>query len=142
MQITKHTVATFEFTVRDEEGRVLDSSEEFGPYSYVHGVGHLIPGLEAELEGKSPGDTFSIKIPPELAYGPRDESLVHVMPRDRFQGIEDLCVGMKLEGHYPDGVRVLTVTEITDETITVDGNHPLAGKNLNMELELVELVAA
>lgn len=139
MQITKNKVATFEFRVTDEMGTVLDSSEMSGPYPYIHGTGHLIPGLEAQLEGKSAGDTFSVRIPPALAYGERDESLVQMVPRAQLAGIADLEVGMQLEAHYRDETRILTVIGMDEKNVTLDGNHPLAGIALNFDIRVIDV---
>ncbi len=139
MQVANNRVATFEFTVTDENGEILDSSAESGAYPYLHGVGHLIPGLESEMEGKSVGDRFTASITPELGYGEWDESLVQNIPRSRFDGIEDLHEGMMVEAHYEDGARVMTVTSIGDEMITIDGNHPLAGLTLNFDVKMIDI---
>lgn len=139
MQIAKDKVATFDFTVTDDGGMVLDSSEQFGPFGYIHGIGYLVPGLEAEMEGKSPGDAFSVTIPPATAYGVRDESLIQVIPRDRFAGISELQVGMRTEAHYEDGPKPMLVTRMDDDSVTVDGNHPLAGLTLNFDVKVLEV---
>ncbi|MDY6910811.1 MAG: peptidylprolyl isomerase [Chloroflexota bacterium] len=137
MQITKNKVVTFEFKVTDEAGTVLDNSEEVGAYPYVHGIGHLIPGLETEMEGKFLGDSFSISIPPDQGYGERDYTLIQSIPRDRFEGIGDLEVGIRLEMQDQTGTHIATVTEIDDSTVTLDGNHPLAGLTLNFDVNVV-----
>ena len=141
MQIALNRIATFEFKVTDEAGELLDSSDESGAYPYLHGTGHLIPGLESQMEGKSAGDSFKILVPPALGYGERDESLVQSIPRDRFAGMEDLHEGMMVEAHYESETRVMTVTGIDDEWVVIDGNHPLAGQDLVFEVELIEIAA-
>ncbi len=141
MRIASNRVATFEFKVTDMAQQVLDSSEESGAYPYLHGMGHLIPGLETEMEGRSPGDSFSVSIPPNKAYGDRDDTLVQKIPRDRFEGMEDLHEGMMVEAHYEDETegRVMTVTSIDDQWVTIDGNHPLAGLTLNFEITVKDV---
>lgn len=139
MQITKNKVATFDFQVTDDGGLVLDSSEQHGPFAYVHGIGYLIPGLEEALEGREAGEAFSISIPPVKAYGERDDALVQTLAKEQFAGIRDLHVGMRLEAHYDDGPRAMTVTRIDDESVTIDGNHPLAGMTLNFDVTVVEV---
>ncbi len=139
MQIASNRVATFEFQVKDATGELLDSSKESGPYPYLHGVGHLVPGLESEMAGKSPKDNFSISISPALGYGERDESMVHRMPRDRFAGIENLHEGMMVEAHYEDETRIMTVAVLDNEWVTIDGNHPLAGLTLNFEVTVTDV---
>ncbi|MBM3131750.1 MAG: peptidylprolyl isomerase [Chloroflexi bacterium] len=139
MQITKDKVATFEFTVTNEFGTVLDSSEQSGPYPYIHGTGYLIPGLEAQMEGKAVGDVFTVLVPPELAYGERDESLIQMVPRSQFAGMDELEVGMQLEAHYQDETRVLTVIGVDEKNVALDGNHPLAGITLNFNIKVVDV---
>jgi len=139
MQITKNKVATFEFTVTGESGEVLDSSKESGPFPYIHGIGYLVPGLESALEGKSSGDSFSVSVSPAQGYGERDESRLHVVPKDKFEGIDDLSVGMQLQAKDPNGIGVVTVTKIEEEGVTLDGNHPLAGRTLNFDVTVGEV---
>jgi len=136
MQITKNKVASFDFKVTDTQGEVLDSSDQIGPFEYLHGIGFLIPGLETEMEGKAVGDSFSATIPPAQAYGERDESIVQVLPPDAMQGI-DVEVGMQLEAGDDGGSRIVTITKIDDSGITIDGNHPLAGLTLNFDVSIV-----
>lgn len=138
MQITKNKVASFDFEVTDEKGTTLDSSDQIGPFEYIHGIGFLIPGLENEMEGKAVGDSFSAAIPPAQAYGERDESIIQVLPSDAIQGI-DIEVGMQLEAGYDGGSRIVTVTKIDESGITVDGNHPLAGLTLNFDVTIVDV---
>lgn len=138
MQITKNRVASFDFTVTDPQGTVLDSSDQIGPFEYLHGVGYLIPGLETEMEGKAKGDSFSVSVPPAQAYGERDESIVQVLPPDAVQGI-DVQVGMQLEAGYDGGSRIVTITKIDDNGITIDGNHPLAGLTLNFDVTIIDV---
>ncbi len=138
MQITKNKVATFDFKVTNEKGDVLDSSEEVGAFPYVHGTGYLIPGLEAEMEGKTVGDSFSVAVTPEQAYGEWDEAMIQTLPPDALQGI-DVQVGMQLEAGYEGGSRIVTVTKIDESGVTLDGNHPLAGLALNFDVTIVDV---
>lgn len=139
MQITKNKVATFGFTVINESGQTLDSSKESGLFSYVHGIGYLIPGLESAMEGKSAGDSFSISVLPAQGYGERDESLVQVIPRSVFDGIGDLDVGLQLQLEDQNGTKIAAVTRIEEDNVTLDGNHPLAGVTLNFAIDIVDV---
>ncbi len=139
MKIASSRVVTYEFKVTDETGEILDSSEDSGQYTYLHGNGQLVPGLESEMEGKSPGDSFFVTVRPAQGYGERDESLIQDIPRDRFAGIENLYEGMMVEAHYKDETRTMTVTRIDNEMVTVDANHPLAGLTLNFEITIVDV---
>ena len=138
MQVAKDKVVSFEFKVTDEQGQVLDSSEGMGAFPYIHGNGYLIPGLEAAMEGKSPQDSFSVSVPPELGYGEREENLSQVIPRAGLEGIE-LEIGMKLEAQYKGGSRIVTITEIDDTSVTLDGNHPLAGMTINFDVTVIDV---
>ena len=139
MQITKNKVATFDFMVTDEKGQVLDSSTDAGAFPYIHGTGYLVPGLEAAMEGKKTGDRFQVTVTPEQAYGERDERLVMDVPREKFQGMDDIELGIQIQVGTPEGTSIMQVVNITDESVTLDGNHPLAGMNLNFDVSIVDV---
>lgn len=140
MQITKHTVATLEYTLTDESGEVLDTSKGRGPLAYVHGLGMLIPGLEEELEGKVQGDSLKARIEPDKGYGVRDDQMVQSVPREQLPAEVDVEVGMQFQAQTQDGgAHVVTVVEIEGETIKLDANHPLAGVTLHFDVEVVEV---
>jgi len=140
MQISKFKAVVLNYVARDDTGETIDSSEIDGPIRYIHGTEDLIPGLEHALEGRKQGEKLSVDVPMEQAYGPRDESLVEAVPRANFQGIEVITPGMKFETRMDDGSPfVVTVVEANEKSVTVDGNHPLAGKNLSFDLEIVEV---
>lgn len=134
MQITKHKVVAIDYTLKDDAGEVVDSSENQQPLSYVHGVGSLIPGLERALEGKSAGDQIQVTIAPADGYGEWDEDLCQEVPRKEFDDVDDLQVGMQFRVQAEGGFLVLTVTNVGDETVTVDGNHALAGETLHFDV--------
>jgi FKBP-type peptidyl-prolyl cis-trans isomerase SlyD len=133
MQIASQKVITIDYTLRDEAGELLDSSVDDGPLSYLHGSGNIIPGLESALEGKSEGDSLKVVVAPENAYGERDESLVQTVPRDRFPD-GDIEVGMRFRAQANGGPRVLTVVAVNDSDVTIDANHPLAGRTLSFDV--------
>jgi len=139
MQVKKDTIVTIEYTLKDEGGNVIDSSKDHGPLNYVHGSGNIIPGLENGLEGKSAADSFVVTVSPEEGYGERDESLTQVVDREVF-GLEDeLEEGMQFQAPTENGVMVVTVVNIDGDDITVDGNHPLAGVQLNFDITIVDV---
>ncbi len=142
MQVADQTVVSIHYTLTDEGGRVLDSSEGRDPLPYLHGYGTIIPGLERALAGRSIGDRLQVTLGPKEGYGPRDESLVYRMPRSDFEDIGDFREGMRLEVQISDESRVVTVKEIQEETVKVDGNHPLAGETLNFEVEITDIRSA
>ena len=140
MQISSQKVATIAYTLTDDQGTELDSSKDGEPLAYIQGIGNLIPGLEDALEGKSGGDELSVSIQPEQAYGKRDEELLQAVPRAHFDGVDELQVGMQFRASSEDGdERVVTVVEVGDDQVAIDGNHPLAGQILNFEVKVVEV---
>jgi FKBP-type peptidyl-prolyl cis-trans isomerase SlyD len=134
MQITLHKVVTIDYKLQDQTGSLIESSEGHDPYCYIHGIGSTIPGLEAALEGKSTGAELKVSLPPEQAYGERDEALVQVVARDNFKVTDDLKTGMQFNAATEAGTRVVTITKIDGDHITVDGNHPLAGATLTFDV--------
>jgi FKBP-type peptidyl-prolyl cis-trans isomerase SlyD len=139
MQISKNSVVSIEYTLTDDSGNVLDSSEGRGPLSYLHGSGGIIPGLENQLAGKQAGDQLTVAVAPEDGYGVRNEALRQEVPREQFDGIEGLEVGMRFRVDSDAGPIVITVTDIGDDNVTVDGNHPLAGVKLNFDVTVREV---
>lgn len=138
MQITKHSVAGIHYTLRDNDGNVIDTSSGRDPLYYLHGAGNLIIGMEEGLEGKSKGDKLSLKIAPAKGYGEKDPGLVQKVPRSAF-GDQEVKVGMQFSTNHGD---VVTVTEVGLEAVTVDANHALAGVELNFEVEIMEVRTA
>ncbi len=139
MQIAKHKVVTIDYTLTDDSGTIIDSSEGREPLAYIQGMNNIIPGLEAALEGKVAGDQLNVAIPPDQAYGERNDSLRQEVPKDRFDGAEDLEVGMQFHAQTEAGPLVVTVVGIEGDTVTVDGNHPLAGMTLTFDVKVVEV---
>jgi len=140
MQISPNKVVTIHYTLRNPEGEILDSSTGGEPFSYLHGAGNIIPGLEKALEGKQAGDQVNVTIAPEDAYGEHDEALVQAVPRAAFQGVDDIQPGMQFQAQGQGGApQVVTVTEVAEDTVTVDANHPLAGVTLIFEVEVKDV---
>jgi FKBP-type peptidyl-prolyl cis-trans isomerase SlyD len=131
MQIGKNKVVSIDYTLTDAAGELLDSSEGKEPLSYIHGIGSLIPGLESELEGKSAGDELEVSVPPEAGYGVRDEALLTTLQRKQLESLDNLQEGLMFSMEDDQGTRIFTVVKLEGDTVTVDGNHPLAGKTLH-----------
>jgi FKBP-type peptidyl-prolyl cis-trans isomerase SlyD len=142
MSITQDQVVSIHYTLKDDAGEVIDSSADGEPLSYLHGHGNLIPGLERELTGRKTGDRLQVKIPPADGYGEYDSELVQSVPRRALKGIPDVKVGMRLQAQTAEGTRAVTVTRLAGDMVTLDGNHPLAGKNLNFQVEIAAVRAA
>jgi len=139
MQVEKNRVVSIDYTLKDNDDQVIDTSEGREPLAYIHGVGQIIPGLENALEGKEPGADVSVTINPEEGYGERDESMVLNVPREQFEGAESIEPGMQFQAETDEGVRILTVLEAGDQEVTVDGNHPLAGITLNFDVSVQDV---
>ena len=135
MNIEKNKVVAIEYTLKDDKGNVIDSSENMGPLDYIQGYGNLIPGLEAALEGKKTGDSFSVTVPAAEAYGERTDDLIVEVPRANFEADTPVEVGMQFEA----GHQIVTVTKIEGDTITIDGNHELAGKDLYFDVKVASV---
>ncbi|QIT54720.1 peptidylprolyl isomerase [Aquisalimonas sp. 2447] len=139
MQIAKDKVVAIDYTLKDDDGSVLDTSEGKEPLAYLHGSGNIIPGLEKALEGKAQGDEVNVQVPPEEAYGERRDDLQQVVPRSLFQGVDELQVGMQFQAQSEGGEQIVTIAGIDGDDITVDANHPMAGVPLNFEVKVVEV---
>ena len=143
MNIEKDSVVTMHYTLTDDNGIQLDSSVGSEPLAYIHGHAHIIPGLENALAGKTKGEKLTVKVTPEEAYGVRNDALVQEVPKAQFESEDPISVGMKFQANTPDGqLIILTVVEVGDENITVDGNHELAGVTLNFDVEITDVRAA
>ncbi len=139
MMIAKNKVVAIDYKLTDRDGKLIDSSDGQGPLYYIQGIGNLIPGLESALEGKKSGDSLKVSIPPKDAYGERNESLCQKVPRDQFDTMEKIEVGMQFEVETDNGEVVVSVVEVSDESVTVDGNHPLAGVELHFDVTVKEI---
>lgn len=136
MQIAQNSVVAFHYTLTNNEGEVLDSSEGRDPLTYLHGAGNIIPGLEKELEGRVGGDKLQVTVQPAEGYGEIQPALVQEVPRDSFEGVDSVQPGMQFQAQTQGGPLLVTVTQVGGDTVTVDGNHPLAGKTLNFDVEI------
>ena len=123
-----------------DSGEIFDTSEGSEPLAFIVGEGQVIPGFDRALLGMSVGDTKEVVIPAEDAYGERIEELVQTISRDQFNlGDVEPELGMSIEMRTPDGNIPLVITGLTDTTVTLDANHPLAGESLHFALTLVEI---
>jgi len=139
MQISKHKVVAIDYTLTGPDGAVLDSSEGREPLAYLHGAGNIIAGLEAELEGKTRGDKLDVTVAPAEGYGERNEALIQQVPRSMFEGVDKIEPGMRFNAMSDAGPRVVVVTAVDDDGITIDGNHPLAGMELHFAVTIMDV---
>jgi peptidylprolyl isomerase len=140
-QVKAGDTVRIHYTGTLDDGTQFDSSAGRDPLEFAVGSGQVIPGFDKAVDGMAVGESKSVKIDPEDAYGERHEQLVQEVPKSSLPEDIDPEVGMRLQASTPNGqVMQLVVTEVREEAITVDGNHPLAGKALNFDIELVEIV--
>jgi len=142
MEIADRCVVSIHYTLKNDQGDVLDSSEGHEPLAYLHGAGNIVPGLEQALAGRRAGEKLSVKVSPEQGYGVRDESLVQQVPRRAFQGVKDLEPGMRFHADSRHGPMLVSVTRVQGDMVTVDGNHQLAGETLNFDIAIQDVRAA
>lgn len=138
MQISKNKVVSIHYTLTDNAGNVLDSSDGRDALYYLHGCGNLIIGLEEELEGKSAGAKMQVSIAPEKGYGIKEPGLIQEVPIDAFGG-QPVQVGMQFTADTEHGQQMITIAKVDGNTVTVDGNHPLAGTTLNFDVEIMSI---
>ena len=136
MKIANESVVSFHFTLKNDRGEVIESSEGQEPLVYLHGAHAIEPGLEEALDGRVAGDKFSVSLAPEKAYGQRDEKLIQVIPKNQFPEPDQLVVGMQFQVQTPGGVMLFTIKNVAATEVTVDGNPELAGQTLNFDIEV------
>lgn len=139
--IQKDHVVSFHYTLTDAQGTVIDKSDG-QPLVYLHGHHNIIPGLENALLGKTVGDKLTVTVEPAEGYGEYQPELVQEVPRQMFQGVDNIEAGMQFQAQTDDGIQVVLVKDVTDDAVIVDGNHPLAGQALTFDVEIVEVRAA
>lgn len=140
MQVGKDKVVAIDYTLTNNQGQVIDSSQGRDPLAYLHGKGNIIPGLEKQLEGKSVGDNVKAVVKPEEGYGNHDPRMVQQVPKAAFKGVPEIKPGMQFQAQGPGGqVRLVTVTKVDGDNVTVDANHPLAGQTLNFDVTIKEV---
>jgi len=142
VNIAKNSVVSVHYTLKNDQDQILDSSSGKEPLVYLHGSGSMIPGFEESLEGKAAGDRFKVTVPAEKGYGPRDPRMVQSVPKGEFRADTDIQVGMQFQINTEEGPLVLTVLEVKDQEIVLDGNHPLAGVTLHFDVEVTDVRSA
>jgi FKBP-type peptidyl-prolyl cis-trans isomerase SlyD len=139
MKIAEKHVVTLNYTLKDNDDNIIDKSDD-GSFCYLHGASNIIPGLENALTGKTSGNELSVSVAPEEGYGPRDDARIQEVPRDAFPPDITIEPGMQFNAEGPDGQAVMvTIAKVEDSTVTVDGNHPLAGVTLNFDVTITDI---
>ncbi len=128
------------YTGKLEDGTTFDSSIDRDPLEFTVGKGEIIPGFEQAVVGMKPGESKSVEISADKAYGQHHDELVTQVEREKIPSDIDMKAGEQLQLQSPDGRKTLvTVTEVTDSSVTLDANHPLAGKDLSFDIKLMEI---
>lgn len=135
--VAKGHVVSFHYTLTVDDQIVDKSDAERGPLAYLHGYGNIVPGLERELEGAPVGTKKQVTVPPELGYGTRDDDAYEKVPSSEFEGMQ-LQKGMPIQAQLPDGRTVVYwVDAVAEDHVVLTLNHPLSGRTLNFDVELV-----
>jgi len=135
--IGDNLVVSMHYTLKDDEGNVIDSSAGAEPLTYLHGAGNIIPGLEKALVGKVQGDSMEVKVEPAEGYGDMVPELIQVIDKSAFQDVETIEPGMEFQAQSPDGqLRRIVVRAVEGDEVTIDGNHLLAGMDLHFAVEI------
>ncbi len=120
-------------------GEEIDKSQEGQPLEFITGTGHIIPGLEKAIIGMATGESTTITVQPDEGYGPVNEELFQEIPKDQFPDTEDIQPGMTFQAQGPQGPIMVSVTAVTDDIVSVDMNHPLAGKELTFDIHIANV---
>jgi FKBP-type peptidyl-prolyl cis-trans isomerase SlyD len=137
VKIENNSVVSIHYTLTDDEGNIIDSSVGKTPLNFLQGAGGIIPGLERELLGCEVGENKKVRVEPADGYGELEADLVQTLPHEAFSGVTDIEVGMEFQAQGPGGqVQKVVVTAVSDEGVTIDGNHELAGKFLNFDVTI------
>jgi len=140
MNIADKMFVAIEYTLTLESGQEIDKSPAGQPLSFITGLGQIIPGLEKALMGRTAGDNAKLVVEPEEAYGPVKDDLFQDIPKSQFPSEVEVKPGMAFEAQGPQGPFMITVSSVNDnDTVTVDLNHPMAGKQLHFDVNVVEV---
>lgn len=144
MKIAKDSVVSLSYLLTNSKGEELDRSQPGQPLVYLHGMGHIVPGLEKQLEGLTKGDKRAkLVVAPEEAYGEMRADLQVSVSREQFPKETEIEPGMRFWAHTPEGQRhPFLIVAINGDQVEIDGNHPLAGETLHFEIEIEEVRAA
>lgn len=134
-KIEKNAVVTMHYRLSDESGKEIEANE----MAYLHGHSNIIPGLEDNLTGLKPGDKKAVEVQPKDGYGEYRDDLIQVVERSAFPEGQQIEAGMQFQAQGEHGVQIFTVNEVKGDEISLDGNHPMAGKTLHFDIEVKEI---
>ncbi len=140
MKITNETTVTINYRVSEQNGELLEQTSEDNPVTYLHGLGMMLPAVEEALEGKVPGDSLKLELKAAEAYGEPQDYLIVDIPAKNFEELEELEIGKEVViANSEEGEMIMTIVGITEDTVTIDGNHPFAGKDIVFEINVVDV---
>jgi len=142
MNISKDSVVSFHYTLKNAQGEQLESSREGDALTYLHGSGNIIKGLEKAMEGRAAGDSFEVTVSPAEAYGEHQPANIQRVPAKHFPDFKSLKPGQVLGLQTRQGPVQVTVVKVGRFNVDVDANHPLAGQTLTFDVEVTEVRAA
>lgn len=133
----KPMVIAFNYTLKSNDGELIDASEPNQPLPFLTGMQQIIPGLESEIIKMSEGEKKKISVPAAQAYGEFRQDMMMDVPKEELAHLQGLDIGAHLQLQLGEGVKIVKVSKITDTHVTLDGNHPLAGTDLVFDVEVV-----
>ena len=139
MKIADNRFVSIDYRLSLESGEEVDRSPAGSPLGFVAGTGSIIPGLESALMGREAGEGLRVTVEPEQAYGPIQQELIQIIPRDRFPAGIEIAPGMSFQARGPRGPVAMTVAAVAEDAVTIDMNHPMAGKRLIFDVSVVEV---
>ncbi len=139
MKVIKNRIVTIEYRMVDQQGDLVDSTDDGTPLSFIQGNQSVLPAIENAVDGREAGERLTFTLPPEKGYGSRDLEKVTAIPREQFNFDGELHAGMQFYTQK-NGLDIpVIITAVDDQKVTVDGNHPLAGETMNIDLVIVEV---
>lgn len=139
MKISSGAVVSIHYTLTDDQGEVIDSSQGQDPLQYEHGSGNIIPGLEKALDGHATGDNVQVTVEPEEAYGQRNDEMIQSVSRETFANVDKVEPGMQFRVETEKGPMVVQVKDVMEESVVLDFNHPLAGERLHFDVDVMDV---
>lgn len=138
MIIEKSHIVSIHYILKGDDGEIIDQSKE-SPLTYLQGGGQIVPGLEKALEGRKQGDRVSVAVSPQDGYGQSDPAMLTKVSLEQLSGIPNLQIGQQIQADTPQGPIVFRVSELHEDHAILDANHPMAGKNLHFDIEIVKV---
>jgi FKBP-type peptidyl-prolyl cis-trans isomerase SlyD len=143
MRVAKDRVVAIDYTIRDVDGNVVESTDGAKPFVYLHGHEQIVPGIEVALDGHAAGESLDVSLAPDEAYGDHDPKAIVLLPRRAFPPGQEPEVGDLYRASRADGKPVIfSILDVSDQTVVIDANHPLAGQTLSVHVEVIAVRTA